>query len=229
MSLQDGKLRRKPLVYGKVKRPKSAYDVFDLDDVLGGGAQSRSSSKVVERTLAQQAIKGQRVIKTEKSPAAELISVRQRLTPKHKPSDSDVSMPWDFGTQDGRSQSTSAFDVPLSDQEDSPVLFVKSMQKRRRLTPVRSRSSTVKLCERSPSWSDTDENINQLSPSICARTTLQPHRSGPQQEQEHQIAKNTSFHPKPRPTTRQSNRDRCQASCTLLCPPTALVNFLLHR
>lgn len=173
MFLQDGKARRKPLVYGKLKRSTSAYNVFDLEDVLGGGTQSRSSSKQVDIERGQQPIHGQVVKPIERTPPRKLANARQCLKPEQKPLDSDVITQKEYAVKDQTGPRTSAFDLLLSDEEDSTIPFQNSMQKRRRLTPVGSRSSTVNSYERSSTWSGTNKESNQHSQKIRTRTTLQ--------------------------------------------------------
>lgn len=173
MFLQDGKPRRKPLVYGKVKRSASAYGVFDLDDALGGGTPSHSSPRQEEPGLGQQQIHGHLVKSVETTPKGKLTNVRQRLTSKPKPMRSDFSAQKEPRSNDGRDQRASAFDLLLSDEEDSPIPFQKSMQKRRRLTPVRDDSSVVQSHQLESSGSYTNDVDSECSQNIRTATTLQ--------------------------------------------------------
>ncbi len=173
MFLQNGKPRRKPLVYGKVKRSNPAYDVFNIDDPLGGGPQSRSSSKQDEPQLGQQHIHGQVVKSVETTPEAKLSNFRQRLVSDEKPVSTKSSTQKDSATQLARHQRNAAFDFPLSDEEDGATIFEKPMQKRRRLTPVRNSVGNVKSHQREPSGSNTTQHSREKFPNNRAATSSQ--------------------------------------------------------
>jgi hypothetical protein len=176
MFLQDDKARRKPLVYGKVKRSTLAYNVFDLEETGSGSTQSRSSSRKDESHPEQKHIH-ERVSKTiEKPPKGKLSDFRHRRTSKQKSTPTMLSTQEESGSKNDQHQRTSAFDLPLSGEEDtSIVLFEKSMQKRRRLTPVRNQGSNVKPHQRRPSGSSANEGSVESSQSVRAAATSQGH------------------------------------------------------
>lgn len=160
MFMQDRKSRRKPLVYGKVKRPVHTYDIFDLEDAPSDGPQARASLRHDGTQLGQQQIQGQVVKPIEKlpTPKGTLRSVRQHGASRQKPLHSTTIAEKESRIKDGRDQRAQEFDFSLSDEEDSSVLFEKSMQKRRRLTPVRNGASNIKTCQRQSSSSNTEES-----------------------------------------------------------------------
>ncbi|KAF7511295.1 hypothetical protein GJ744_004860 [Endocarpon pusillum] len=158
MPSQDSKPRRKALVYGKARRSAPAYNVFDLDHALREDVHSRISSEKDEILVGQGQIQGQVVKSIETTPKGKLSNFRQRsekqlpaILPTQKDSGSKT-------TEEGR---PSTFDLSLSEEEDSNILFHKSMQKRRRLTPVRNQGRGVKSHRKELGCSGTNEDSTQ--------------------------------------------------------------------
>jgi hypothetical protein len=175
MFLQDDKVRRKPLVYGKAKRSAPAYNVFDLEEA-GIGSTQHSNPGKHEAHTGQQHIREQVPTTTEKSPDGRLSDFRHRRTSKQKPIPTMLSTREDSGSTSDLNQRTSAFDLPSSDEEDaSIVLYEKSMQKRRRVTPVRNQGSNVNPHQRRLSGSSTNEGSVESSQSIRAAATSKGH------------------------------------------------------
>ena len=180
MSSQNGKPCQKPQGYGKVKRSTPAYNIFDLDDASGGGTQGRSSSEKDGARRGQQQTHRQVSTSTEAAPKDTLGTFCQRLTSKQKQLSSDLSTQNECGSGNGADQYTSAFDLPLSDEEDSTMIFQKSMQKRRRLTPVKNQGSSAR-CHQKQSITNEDNiecswDIRNIRPTTTSnsqtKTTL---------------------------------------------------------
>ena len=170
MLKHDGKPGRKPLVYGKVRRPIPAYNPFEEDDTLMWRTQSvSSSSRKDESNLEQPQVRGQVVRSIEVNPIAKPSNVRQRTMSKHQPTLSDVTAQRGPGANSDCGNHQSTFDIPSSEEEDSTIPFQKSMQKRRRLTPVKISGSNVKVDQGRMSWSITKTDVNKNPPQLRAR------------------------------------------------------------
>ena len=175
MFLQDDKVRRRPLVYGKTKRSVLACNVFDLEETGSESTQHGSPGKDEAHT-GQQHAHGQVSTITDKTPKGKLSDFRHRRTSKQKPIPTILSTREDSRSTNDPDQRASAFDLPSSGEEDaSVVLFEKSMQKRRRLTPVRNQGSNDKLHQRRRSGSSKNEGSVESSQSIRAAATSKGH------------------------------------------------------
>lgn len=170
--MQDSKPRRKSLVYGRTKRSTSIYDVFDLDDALANTTQSQSSSREDQGKLGQKQIHGQVVKSIEATPKGKLSNARQRLLSRQNPLYSDSLTQKKSASEDVAIQCSSPFDFQLSDEEDSTIVFEKSLQKRRRLTPVRNSGSAVKPHERGSTLSKSKDDSRKQSQEDRPATAL---------------------------------------------------------
>ena len=149
MFQQEGKARRKPLVYGKAKSSSNTYHSFDFGD---------STLDIPRRNQGaggeEQADYGPgKIITTVEIPLSRKLHSTRRITPLKKerapsPSSHHVSPE----RHENRGEQTS-FDIPSSDEE-TPTVFEKSMQKRRRLTPVGDKNTTTKGHRRDASRSN---------------------------------------------------------------------------
>jgi Wings apart-like protein regulation of heterochromatin len=170
MFLQDDKVRRRPLVYGRAKRSALACNVFDLEEA-GSGRTQRSSTRKDEARTGQQHIHGQVSMTTEKTPNGKLSDFRHRRTSTQKPTPTILSTREDSSSKNDRDQPASAFDLPSDEEGANVVLFEKSMQKRRRLTPVRNQGSNINQHQRRRSGSSTNEGSVESSQSSAAATS----------------------------------------------------------
>jgi len=84
MFLQDDKVRRRPLVYGKTKRSVLACNVFDLEETGSESTQHGSPGKDEAHT-GQQHAHGQVSTIIDKTPKGKLSDFRHRRTSKQKP------------------------------------------------------------------------------------------------------------------------------------------------
>jgi Wings apart-like protein regulation of heterochromatin len=221
MFSEAGKPGRKQLVYGKVKRSTHAYNIFDLDDVPSGGIQGRTSPQQDETRLPQQHIQGQIIKSIEKTHTGKLNNIHHRVIAKQKQLSSGLFTQNEFGQKKDRDDHTSAFDIPLSGNEDNDnnIVFEKSKQKRRRLTPVRNHGTHIVSHQPEPSRSEArDEHTGNkhVKKSLCAHTLSQSE------------SKATSQFPK-RPKTPIPDQSELRSKVSLFTPPkqTRLLSNLL--
>jgi Wings apart-like protein regulation of heterochromatin len=161
MLAQDGKPRRKPLVYGRAKRATPACNPFEDDDAPVRILKSRSGSLQDEIQLEQQQIHGQLVKSVETPTTGKLSNIRQHALSTKKLASSEPSAQTKPAFKGASVPATSAFDFPQSDDEHDTILFQKSMQKRRRLTPIRNYGYTATAQQRELSWPNTNEDSNE--------------------------------------------------------------------
>jgi Wings apart-like protein regulation of heterochromatin len=223
MFKHDGKARRKPLVYGKARRSTPAYNPFEEDDISVRRTQSNtSSSRQDESKLEKPQIRGQVVKPIEASPKTKLSNIRQRTLSKQQPIFHGVTSHGGSGLNNERSNSQAAFDFP-SDEEDGTILFQESMQKRRRLTPVRNGGTNVKVDQAKPIWSHTKTDVNEepqplraRAPRLQAKTKAKSPPRAPQQ-----------FSQKPRTPSPEEDRSVARPSLCNTPKQTKLLSNLL--
>ena len=169
MFIHDGKPRGKTLVYGKARRSTPAYNPFEKDDTIVVKTQSSSSSRQDENESEQPQIRRQVVKSIEASPTKKLNDLPRRTLSDQKPVCRGLNSRKVSGLVNGTKQSPSTFDFPSSAEEDSTVIYQESMQKRRRLTPVRNGGTIVKPDPYEPSRSNGKEDITEDSQHLRTR------------------------------------------------------------
>jgi Wings apart-like protein regulation of heterochromatin len=176
MVMQDDQPRRKPVVYGKAKRSAPAYNMFDLDNA-DGRVQTCSSSGQGEIQLEPQQIHSRGFRSAARSSMGKASKFHQRLRSKERPLSPGLSAQKE---RDGE-QSPSVFNFPPSDDESSTILFEKSIQKRRRLTPVRNDNNVFRTQEREPSSPNMNGDRQPL-PRATQRSAPRTRTSTPEED-----------------------------------------------